>query len=231
MIGQIGKGNGIMTDSAAVTVELFFDVSCPWCHGAIETTRRLLDELHADPAAARSLDVRWRFMRLHPMPSPEGVAVDPKHRDMVLDYTDSVGVRVDFDRYVHMYDPATAHRVLNVVRDDDGDDLPSLWSLARAIWSANFVDGIDITNLDALRERIAEAGLLLPDRIWQRAASDASMVALEADHARALEIDLDGVPRAYVNATIVPLWIDPDDIRTQLRAAISLEARTGSAAS
>ena len=34
---------------APVRVEMFLDVSCPWCHGALETNRRLLDELAADP--------------------------------------------------------------------------------------------------------------------------------------------------------------------------------------
>ena len=53
--------------SSPVEIEMFVDVSCPWCHGALETNRRLLDELTADPAVP-TIAPRWRFMRLHPMP-------------------------------------------------------------------------------------------------------------------------------------------------------------------
>ena len=43
-------------------VEVFLDVSCPWCHGGQITARRILDEVAADP----SLPLRWGlsdFMR------------------------------------------------------------------------------------------------------------------------------------------------------------------------
>lgn len=220
-----------------VAVEMFLDVSCPWCHGAVETNRRLLDELMAD-AAMPPLELRWRFMRLHPMPREGGLPVeeyyaswgdDPaaaieRARQEVRDYVATVGVRVDEGRYTWLHDPFTAHRLLAAVRDDEGDDLPSLWSLARVVFSANFVHGIDITDLAALRDATERAGLSVPARLWTRLDAGGGADAVDADHARAKEIELDGVPRMYVNGQIVPTWLDADEVRRRLREAITAVA-------
>ena len=53
-------------------VEVFLDVSCPWCHGGLATIRRLLDEVAADPSLP-GVRLRWRFIRLHDMNPPEGM--------------------------------------------------------------------------------------------------------------------------------------------------------------
>ncbi len=220
-----------------VTVEMFVDVSCPWCHGALETSRRLLDELAADPDVP-PLDVRWRFMRLHPMPREGGLSLDEyfgtwsddpaepeRARQMVRDYARSVGVRVDYARHDFLHDPFTAHRLLAIVRDDGGDDLPSLWSVARAVFNANFVHGLDITDHAVLRGAVERSGLVLPVRIWERVADpDGHRDITLADHAAALDVQLDGVPRMVVGRTIVPTWIELDEVRSGLRAAIAAAA-------
>jgi predicted DsbA family dithiol-disulfide isomerase len=218
----------------AINLEMFLDVSCPWCHGALETNRRLLDELAADPDVP-PLRVIWRFMRLHPMPREGGLPIEEYYRSWgddsdaaverarseVREYVRSVGVRVDEARYTYLHDPLTSHRLLAAVRDDGGDDLPSLWGLARAIFTANFVHGVDITDLAALRGAVERSGLRLPVRIWEAVEDGGHMDAPLADHARALEIGLDGVPRMHVGGQIVPTWIDPDEVRSRLRAAIA----------
>jgi predicted DsbA family dithiol-disulfide isomerase len=221
----------------AVKLEMFLDVSCPWCHGALETNRRLLDELAADPGIP-PLEVQWRFMRLHPMPREGGLSLDEYYnswapdeaakeaaRQQVRDYVRSVGVRVDFARHDYVYDPIVAHRLLAAVRDDGGDDLPSLWSVARAVFNANFVHGLDITDHAVLRGAVERHGLVLPVRIWELVSSeDGHRAAALADHARALEVELDGVPRIVVGGTIVPTWVDQDEVRAKLREAIGAVA-------
>jgi predicted DsbA family dithiol-disulfide isomerase len=217
-----------------VEIEMFMDVSCPWCHGAIETSRRLLDELAADPNVP-SLRLTWRFMRLHPMPRdggmalrdlyatfmPDDAAIDAAMQE-TRDYVRSVGVRIDFARYSFVHDPLTAHRLMAAARDDDGDDVPSLWSLARAVWNANFVHGIDITDHAALRGAVERGGLFVPVRIWELIATDDGHLAETlADHERALEVGLDGVPRMVIGGRIVPTWIDPDEVRRTVREAIA----------
>ena len=220
-----------------VHIEMFVDVSCPWCHGALETNRRLLDELAADPTAP-AIDPVWRFMRLHPLPREGGLPLDEYFaawapdeaaqqavRQEVRDYANGVGVRVDFARYDFMHDPFTAHRLLAAVRDDGARDLPSLWSVARAVFNANFVHGLDIADHAVLRGAVERSGLVLPTRIWELvAAPDGHGDETRADHDRALEVELDGVPRMVIGSTIVPTWIDVGDARAQLRAAIATPA-------
>jgi predicted DsbA family dithiol-disulfide isomerase len=220
-----------------VEIEMFVDISCPWCHGALETSRRILDELAADPGVP-SVRLQWRFMRLHPMPKPGGLPLDEyfgawakddaaleQARQEVRDYGRSVGVRVDFARYTYLHDPLAAHRLLAAVRDDAGLELPSLWSLARIVFNANFVKGIDIADHAALRGAVERAGLVLPQRIWELVADeDGHRAETLADHARALEVELDGVPRMLVGGMIVPTWVDPLQVRTTLRSAIDAAA-------
>jgi predicted DsbA family dithiol-disulfide isomerase len=225
---------------AVVELELFLDMSCPWCHGSIESTRRILDELAADPELP-ALRLQWRFMRLHPMPRPGGLSLDEYYaswgdgspealeraREGVREYVRSVGTRVDFSRYTFVHDPLLAHRVLAAVRDDAGDDLPSLWSLARAISSAGFVGGVDISDHAALRGAVERAGLVLPLRVWEAVEASGDITEAELpDRLRALEVELDGVPRIVVGGTIVPAWIDLDDVRARLRSAITAAAAT-----
>lgn len=224
-----------MSERPVVELELFFDVSCPWCHGSIETARRILDELSSDPDMP-ALQLRWRFMRLHPMPREGGLPVDEYFgawgdgspeameaaREDVRAYVRSVGVRVDFGRYTYLHDPVTAHRLLAAVRDDSGDDVPSLWTLLRAITSANFVHGVDISDHAALRGAVERAGLIVPARVWEQIANEDNTVRGEdlEDHRRALEVELDGVPRIVVGGKIVPTWVAADEVRRTLREAI-----------
>lgn len=212
-----------------VTIEMFLDVSCPWCHGAVERNRRFLDELDAD-SEIPPIHVQWRFLRLHELEEPGGTVADlyrsyPSYHEDVREYAASSGVWVDETRYTRAWDPLLAHRLLAAVRDDGGDDLPSLWSLARVVFTANFVHGVEISDHAALRGAVERGGLHLPLRIWTLVASDdGHLDETLADRRRALEIGLDGVPRMYVGGRIVPTWIEHDEVRLQLRAAIEESA-------
>jgi predicted DsbA family dithiol-disulfide isomerase len=217
-------------------VELFVDVSCPWCHGALTTIRRVLDEAAADPGLP-AVRLRWRFIRLHDLDPPEGMPVSEiyarygmdeeqaaaAHRSL-LDFLASVGVRQDDTRHTYLHNPFLAHRLLAMVRDDGGTDAPDLWSLSRAVWSANFAQGVAVDDAAALRAAVEEAGLQIPERIWTRLADpeDHREATLD-DRRRALEIGLDGVPRFHVNGTIVPAWHPIDDVRARLFAALAGE--------
>jgi len=218
-------------------IEMFLDVSCPYCHAALETNRRLLDELAADPDAP-AIELQWRFMRLHELAQP-GRAVtdllgsygdaDPATVRSMQDHAQEsaarAGVRIDETRYTRVWDPLLAHRLLAAVRDDGGADLPYLWSLARVVFSANFVLGVDISDHAALRGAVERGGLAVPRRIWELIASeDGHLAETLADRDRALQVELDGVPRLYVDGRIVPTWIGVSEARQQLREALGLPA-------
>lgn len=214
-------------------VEVFLDVSCPWCHGGLVTARRILDEVAADPGLPRTR-YGLRFMRLHPFGDPAGYTraqliagwkVPPEavaaHLEELERYAASVGVRIDDDAYGFVSDPFEAHRLLAIVRDEELTDLPDVWSVARAIWSGRYVHGLRADLHADLRRAVRLAGLQLPERIWARHADpdDHRGVAL-ADHARALEVGLDGVPRLVANGRIVPAWRPIDEVRAGIRAAL-----------
>lgn len=224
-----------MDARTVVELEMFLDVSCPWCHGALETNRRILDQLIADPELP-AIKLAWRFMRLHDLPFDGPIPLDSyisswagddagaieQARASMADYATSVGVDLSFKRYDTLYDPFTMHRFLCAVRDDQGSDVPSLWSVARIVFNANFVHGLDITNLKEMRFTLQHAGLLVPERIWERVEPwDGCRAEALADHERALEVDLDGVPRIVVNGEkIVPTWLAFNDVQSGLRSAI-----------
>ena len=203
-----------------VRIEQFLDASCAWCHGALETNRRVLDELAADPAIP-PFELVWRWIRLHPV-RESGAPLRAGLVEEALAFVTSVGVRLDPMRYTREHDPELAHRLLTVVRDDPARDaLPGPWSLARAVLNATFVDGVDLTDLAALRGAVERHGMAVPERIWhQLDTTELGRSAVAMDHARARVVQLDGVPRMVVHGQIVPTWIDPDEVRTRLRAAI-----------
>ncbi|MCC6831826.1 MAG: DsbA family protein [Thermoleophilia bacterium] len=227
-----------MTPAAPVPapagVEVFVDVSCPWCHGGLATIRRVLDEVAAD-ASMPAVRLRWRFIRLHDMNPPEGMRTDDQWARYGMDaqqaaaaraelaaFLRSVGIGMDPARHTYLYNPLLAHRLLAMARDEEGTDLPDMWSLARAVWSANFVRGTAMDDPAALRAAMVDAGLDVPERIWTRLADPRDHLAETlADRERALEVSLDGVPRFYVNGRIVPAWRPIGEVRANLRAALA----------
>lgn len=82
--------------------------------------------------------------------------------------------------------------------------------------------GVAIDDPYALRAAVLEAGIDVPERIWTRLADPQDHLAETlADRERALEVSLDGVPRFYLNGTIVPAWKPIDEVRANLRAALA----------
>lgn len=219
----------------SVRIEMFVDVSCPWCLGGLGTMRAVLDELAADPAAPH-LALEWRFLRLHgdlpiPGPSYEEYVADwdqtpDQARQEVLDHAASTGVVVDFWKATRVHDPLLTHRMLAMVRDDtDRAGLPGMWQLMHATSCANFTHGVDITDSEELRSGLRTCGVQLPERIWERLDDPQEHLArTREDLSRAREVELDGVPRLYVAGTIVPGWLELAEVRSRARGALGLPA-------
>ena len=220
--------------SAAVGVEIFVDASCPYCHYGLATIRRLFHELAADPEAP-ALVPSWRFLRLYDLEPPEGLsraayqsargrsaeriaAINEELRASAA----AVGVRIDHERYLFVGNPLLAHRLLALTRDEPGDDVPDLWGLAPAVWAATFSRGLDLSELGALRQACEEAGLEVPQRLWDRLADpDDYLSETLADRAYAQSIDLDGVPRLRVGSTIVQAWLPLHEVREAFHHALA----------
>ena len=185
-------------------VEIWLDVSCPWCRGALPVMKRLLEE------EAAGAEIAWRPIRLHRL-DPEGRAL-PELGNEVLSFNLERGRELAPERLQWLHHPQVAHRLLALCRDRGDVDM---WGLAERLWEANWVQGIDIGSVQALSQVVE-----LPGRIWQQLNAGVGDQMVEADHRRALQIGLDGVPRFYVNGTIVPAWLEVEVVRDRLRAAL-----------
>ena len=179
-------------------VELWLDVSCPWCRGALPVMRPLVE----------GHELLWRPIRLHPL-DPAGKALTLS--EDVLQFNRERERPLEPTRVQWLHHPDLAHRLLALSRTHPEVDM---WSLAEALWEANWVAGLDITRVENLKH------LPVPAEIWERLEEGAELVA--ADHQRALAIGLDGVPRFYVNGTIVPAWLDPEEVARRFQAATSI---------
>ena len=112
-------------------------------------------------------------------------------------------------------------RLLAMVRDDAATDTPDMWSLTRAVWTANFVRGTVMDDVAALRAALVDLGMAIPGRIWDRMADpDDHLAEALADRQRALDVNLDGVPRFYVDGHIIQAWHPIEDVETGLREAL-----------
>lgn len=187
-----------------IRVEIWLDVSCPWCRGALPVMKRLLEE------EAAGAEIAWRPIRLHRL-DPEGRAL-PELGNEVLSFNLERGRELAPERLKWLHHPQTAHRLLALCRDRGDVDM---WELAERLWEANWVQGIDIGSIQALSQVVE-----VPGRIWQQLNAGMGEQTVEADHRRALQIGLDGVPRIYVNGTIVPAWLEVEVVRERLRAAL-----------
>jgi len=148
----------------------------------------------------------WRPIRLHRL-APAGKALSLS--EDVLEFNRQRNRALEPSQVRWLHHPDLAHRILALARSHPDVDM---WSLAEALWEANWVSGLDITRPENLQH------LPVPAEIWESLKEGVELVA--ADHQRALAIGLDGVPRFYVNGTIVPAWLDPEEVARRFHAAL-----------
>ncbi len=184
-----------------VQIELWLDVSCPWCRGALPVMKGLLEEEASDA------QLIWRPIRLHPL-DPAGRPLSELAAD-VVEYNQQRARPLSQVNWLHH--PQLAHRLLALCRERQDVDL---WALAESLWEANWVKGINIADIQQLSQAISA-----PAEVWQQLQAGGGQQAVEADHRRALQIGLDGVPRFYLNHTIVPAWLEIEVVHQRLRAA------------
>lgn len=174
-------------------MEIWVDLSCPWCYGALPVLKNLL---HDQP-------VTWRFVRLHPL-APEGKAYRPGGD--VIEYNRQRGCSMGNHEWLHH--PLLAHRLLALARDYP---LPDMWQLTENLWTAAWKDGLNYADLSSLKSRLS-----LPDPVWAALEAEGGQTQVEWDRTRANEIGLDGVPRVYTHGKIIPAWHDPADVARML---------------
>ena len=180
-------------------IDVFFDIVCPWCYIG---KRRLAHALAERPDLAPA--VNWRAFLLNPNMPPEGVDRDfylvrkfgsearvRRIQGTILEAGQSVEIPFAFDRIRRTPNTVNAHRLAFFAASEGKAD-----AVIESLFSAFFLEGRDIGDLDVLADLGAGVGL---DRaalsLYLAGPEDAERVAEE--NARAHRLGVNGVP-AYV---------------------------------
>lgn len=190
--------------SAALHVEIWSDVACPWCYiGQRRFAAALADFEHRDDVV-----VTWRSYQLSPEADHSSAHPDMTEVDLlvrmkgmrvedvramlahVTALAAGEGLAYDFDRVV----PANtfdAHRLIHLARRSGGPDLAA--SVVERLMSAHFEHGLAVDDLQVLVALASDSGLD-PSAVREALSSDhaADEVAADIETGRALGVT--GVP-------------------------------------
>jgi predicted DsbA family dithiol-disulfide isomerase len=209
-----------------VQLEVWSDVACPWCY----VGRRNLGVALADIEEHERPAVTWRAFQLDPTIPAEGVDADAyfaqrfgadlprleESRERLVAMGEELGIQFRFDRQRVVPNTHLAHRVLAAADLHDERE-----PLLDALFEAYFERGIDIGDVDALRELVAEqlADEQLAARIMELAITDPTRTArVDEDIAMARALAITGVPCFVADRKIAVPGAVPPPVLAQLLA-------------
>ena len=188
--------NHIAAAPPRMTIEVVFDLVCPWCYLGIARLMRMLRSRPEVP-----VEIHWRPFLLNPDIAPGGVprqdylvrkfgGEDRARRlhGTIAELGAAEGIEFRFDlirRVPHTLDP---HRLVRWAATRGDAD-----SLVMAIFAAHFCEGRDIANPEVLTTLAGAAGL---DRAATRdfLATTQEVEAVHAENLRAHRLGINGVP-------------------------------------
>jgi predicted DsbA family dithiol-disulfide isomerase len=182
---------------ARLTVEVVFDLVCPWCYlGA----RRLRRALRARPDILA--DIQWRPFLLNPDIAPHGVprqdylarkfGSEERARRLhatIAELGRAEGVPFRFERIRRVPQSLDAHRLVRLAARDGVAD-----AVVDGLFAAHFVDGADIGSPEVLATVGAVAAGMDPAFTRRFLVSNADSEAVHADNLRAHRLGINGVP-------------------------------------
>jgi len=190
-----------------VTLDIFSDPVCPWCH---------VGKAHLDQALAQAGEhpfvIAWHPFQLNP-DMPAGGADRRSYMAARFGGTDRVaaaearlveqaaasGVLFDFDRIARVPNTLDAHRLIHWAGIEARQD-----TVVSALFQAYFVAGRDIGDREVLCD-IADGAGLDAALIARLLASDADLADIRARDAHARKMGIDAVPTFVIgNRQAVP---------------------------
>jgi predicted DsbA family dithiol-disulfide isomerase len=186
-------------DKVHIDIEVVSDVVCPWCYLGQRRLKLALEEVKDILAA----DIIWKPYQLDPNTPPEGVdtfaylekriggadAVKRSH-DMLTKLGEEIGLPFALDKATIFPNTLDAHRLVHwagLIGTEMQD------GVVRALFKANFVDGLNVGDHATLAQIAADAGM---DRrvVEKRLADDTDLDAVKAEIAHAQRMGISGVP-------------------------------------
>jgi len=188
--------NILAPPKARLSVEVVYDLVCPWCFLG---TRRLVRTLRRRPDLA--VELTWRPFLLNPdmpragMARPDYVVRKFGGEDRarrlygtITQIGQSEGVLFRFERIRRTPSSVDAHRLVRFASRCGRAD-----ALVEALFSAHFTDGLDIGDLTILTA-IAHSSGLEGTPVRRYLAGDADADAIHAENLRAHRLGINGVP-------------------------------------
>jgi predicted DsbA family dithiol-disulfide isomerase len=181
---------------ARTTVEIVFDLVCPWCFLG---TRRLMRALRARPDVLAEL--QWRPFLLNPDIAPDGIARqdylvrkfggEDRARRLhaaIADVGRQEGIDFRFDRIRRIPSSIDAHRLVRFAAQHGLAE-----PMVDRIFEAYFLEGADIGATETLAALGAAVGLEFR-ATRQFLYGHAETEAVHADNLRAHRLGINGVP-------------------------------------
>lgn len=177
-------------------IDIFSDVICPWCFIGKKRLEKAL-ELRPLP----DLQIHWRAFQLNPGMPAEGMDRQaylaakfggPESAQRIYDTVGAAGrrsgVAFAFDKITRTPNTVAAHRLVRFAERFGRQD-----AMVEALFQAYFLQGRNLSDLDALAEIAAVAGL---DRAAVRGYldSDEDAETVLAEDAYARKLGIGGVP-------------------------------------
>jgi predicted DsbA family dithiol-disulfide isomerase len=196
-------------------LDVWSDVVCPWCYLG---KRRLAAGL---AKAGVTAEIAWHAFELSPELPPAGLPLEEhwgkrfgmdRMRQMDAKMTElgkADGIDFHFERRTRAANTRLAHRIIRIAHDLGGAALQD--QVVEACFHANFVDGVDISDREALLAALAATSL---DIAALRARLDDAEIekAVLADEHLAHEIGISGVPFFIANGKLAVSGAQPVEV-------------------
>lgn len=182
-----------------IEIDIISDVVCPWCYLGQRRLQLALEQV-ADVVQA---EICWKPYQLEPNAPPEGFdvmdylgakfggtdAVKRSHQ-MLADLAAEIGLPIALEKATRFPNTLDAHRLIlwaGIIGTEMQD------KVARALFEANFVDGLDVGDITTLTDIASACGM---DRkmIEQKLASDADRDHVFDDIRDAQRMGVSSVP-------------------------------------
>jgi predicted DsbA family dithiol-disulfide isomerase len=192
---------GIMTDAAALRIDIVSDVVCPWCIIGYKQVERALTMIDVPVAA----EYYWHPFELNPNMPDEGentrdhiarkYGATPEqsqsNRQRLIDIGAELGFAFNYGPDMRIYNTFKAHKLLTMAAHDGGWQLQTRLKLA--LFDAYFRECLDVSDEAVLLDIVDQLGL---DRKGAATClnSDAMSQAARAEQSHWRDQNITGVP-------------------------------------
>lgn len=207
----------------SVVVDVWADVVCPWCYIARVRLRVAIgkwDRPHEVLLRHRAFELDPRMPVGQPVPVAQylgekyggGPAAGEAMSSRVAQVAAADGLHLDFSRAVKA-NSFDAHRLIALARELGGPGLED--AAVERLFSAHFVEGLQIDDPDTLLRCAAEAGLD-ERRVAAVLAGDSYADVVRGDEQEAHALGVSAVPFAVGNASVGVSGAQPVSVYLEL---------------